>query len=889
MSRATLPRRPHSSAPGEANCADVPVLPNARHAPSRRTTLACSSLSAYFPTQASLFRDSYGLPVTCAPASNGRSYQPPQRRQHAYANGGSRDVGPRYHDVTCNPGARRPPPPPRRAVTAGASPGQSRTTNGNGTADAVVFQYYSQQRQRRGQRRSESSLHEFEAAATPVHRESCTLSGGGSSKPGTPAGGGVEASSPPPPSHCTSRPPAHDRDAAIHTRLRRQPSASPSCMEQESAIHDTSTWLIPLMPPVDEGSCWPMQLSPSQHQQCEAMVRLLAQLPPAQAYRVLLAVIHQYEAQRLLQYYGGVHVLPRTGRSQRAMSPTPSTSSLTSSPKIPSARQHDDGRPALLEALRARLDDMQRADRAAQVLSPFTEPSGHWQRRRGSRTHTPASGQSRANHFIKAHPPTMPPTTAARRPYLACRQTLPDSAIEESPGSGDCRAPRQLRSRVLASRVAKPRTRSTEQGGRKDKNSAAVRDAPASSKNCSTPPPLKQHDFMKTIKPPHRHGLAAALLTEPGASAEPLLTAHNHDSSGCTTMPPDAQITEAAGCGRAAGERDLHTPASTAELKGGSLPPPLLAFTVAGTEVSDVSVDWPFAKGTVLSPGAAAARRVYLEQQQRQRPPCHSRLNGNADDGEECEMLRELAWHSHATHDESDAACCGSNSGKCSAYSPGSVPLEEAAHGSEGLRGSSRWSVTPAGLTDVLAVPLPPKEIPGVQLPTRRASVGSSDEPAAFITDFTGASTLGLFASKAQSHSSKGNDDAGMPDAPPSNMGAFWEEDDAAAEAGGSSELHRQKRRHESHSNSNCSTPSLQGKCAEGSDRQHLLLSPAQLDESIITASSIRSEPFLQAQAADNNCDDIAVLKALPVSGSVVAGSHVANEISDEVLLPWEI
>ncbi|CAC9504852.1 conserved hypothetical protein [Leishmania infantum JPCM5] len=904
MSRVSLQRRPHSSAPGEVNCAGAPVHPKALHAPPRRRASACSSSAAYFPTQASLFRDSYGLPLTCAAVSSGCSYQSPHRRLHVYANGGGRDVGPRYHDVTCSPGARRPPPPPRRAVTAGASAGRSRAANGSGAADAVVFQYYSQQRQKRGQMRSQSSLHDFEVIATPVRRQSSTSSGGGFSAPATPAGGNVEASSPPLPSRCTSRPPAHDRDAGIHARLHRQPSASPLSMEQESVIHDTSTSLIPLMPPIDEGS-WPVQLSPSQHQQCEAMVRLLAQLPAAQAHRVLLAAIRQYEAQRLLQYYGGVHALPGTESSPRAMPRTPSTSSLASSPvKVPSARRHDDGRSALFEALRARLDDMQRADMAAQALSPFTAASSHRQRRGGSRADRPARGQSHVSHFIRASPPTIPPPTAARRPYLARRQTPQDSETRQCPDSGDARAPRQLRSRILASRVGKPRARGAEQGCRTGEKGAAARDASASSQNHSTPLLQQRHDFMKTIKPPHRHGLAGALLVEPGAPHEAAPVTHGHDSGGRASMPPGAQVTAVAGRGEGAREEGLYRPASMAERNDGSLPPPLLAFTVTGKEMPDASVGWPLAEGTALSPGAAAARRAYLEQQQkeqqqRQRPSSLSRLSADADDGEGSELLPESARRSHVTRDESDAACryprsssadCfGPNSGKRGAASPGSVSLEDSAPRSGGLRGSSAPSVTPAPLTGVLAAPPPPKQIPGVHLSTRVATVGSAGEPAVFITDCTGASTSALCDPKARPHDRKGSDDTGTPGAPPFNNGAFWGEDYAAAAVGGSSGLHRQNRYREGGSGADPSTPPLQGKCAEGLDGQNLLSSPAQFEDSVITASSISSEPFLQEQAADNDRDGVIALTAHSASRSAAAGSRAANKSSDELLLPWEI
>lgn len=767
-----------------------------------------------------------------------------------------------------------------------------------------MFQYYSQQRRKRGQLRSQSSLHDFEVVATPVGRQSSTSSGGGYSAPATPPGGNAEASSLPLPSRCTSRPPAHDRDAGIHARLNRPPSASPLSMEQESVIHDTSTSLIPLMPPMDEGS-WPVQLSPSQHQQCEAMVRLLAQLPAAQAHRVLLAAIRQYEAQRLLQYYGGVHALPGTDSSPRVMPRTPSISSLASSPvKVPSARRHDDGRSALFEALRARLDDMQRADLAAQALAPFAAASSHWQRWGGSRADRPASGQSHVSRFIRASPPTISPPTAARRPYPVRRQTPQDSAVRQRPDSVDARAPRQLRSRVLASRVAKPRTRNPEQGCRRGKNGAALRDASASSQSHSTPLQQQQHDFMKTIKPPHRHGLAGAVLVEPGAPAEAAPVAHDRDSGGRVGMPPGAQVTAVSGCFKEAREQGLYKPASTAKRNDGSLPPPLLAFTVADEDMPDASVGWPLAEGTALSPGAAAARRAYLEQQQkeqeqRQRSSSLSRPSGGADDGEQSEPLLERVRRSHVTHNDSDAACrypgsspedCfGSNSGKRGAASPGSVSLEDSVQRSEGLRGSSVPSVISAPLTGALATPPPPKQMPGVRVPTRAVTVDSAGESAVFITDFTGASTSALCDPKARPHDGKGSDDAGTPGAPPSNGGAFWGEGYATAEVGGSSELDGQNRYHEGGSGADHSTPPLQGKRAEGLDGQYLFSSAAQFEDSIITASSISSEPFLPEQAADNNCDGVTALTVHSASRSAAARSRAANKSSDELLLPWEI
>ncbi|KAG5498405.1 hypothetical protein JIQ42_03211 [Leishmania sp. Namibia] len=931
-------RRPNSSAPGEVSSTGIHALSNARRAARRLNVPVYSSRAAYFPTQASLFRDSYGLPVGCALGSIGCHYPSSNGRLHANANGGSRNVISRHHDVERSPSTRWPPPPSRRAATAGAYAGPSPAANGSGAADAIVFQYYSQQQQSRARVRAASSPHESESTATPVRRQPFTVSGGSLSAPATPSGGTAAALSTPLPSRSSCRLTARGRVGGTHSHLHRYSSASPSPTEHESVIRDTSTSLVPVTPSVEEGR-WPEQLTPSQHQQCEGLVRLLAQLPAAQAHRVLLATIRQYEAQRLLQFYGGVHALPGTDIAPRALPRSPSTSSLTSSSgKVLSGRRQDDGQSALFEALRAHLHEMQRADLAAQALSPFAAAANHRQRRACTRADGPANEESHLNHFMAAHPPTPPPPKAARRPQLACRQTPQDSARKlraaenaQSSGIGDARAPRHLRSRVLASRVAKPRIRSTKQGDAGSGNGAALCDPSASTQNNSTPPP--PHDFMQTIKPPHRHGLAGALMLRSCAAGVAVPVAHAHDAREDATTSLGARQAAVAGLGKAAGEADLHRPVSTAERGALSSSPPALGLaTIAGETAPD-------AAGTTLSPGAAAARRAYWERQQKeqeqQRPPLPSRLCRSEDGGQGEGREPDLVRCSHTAHGQDEEACgyprrapsrrFGGISGEPGRAAPGSVSFEDSARRREapplaympsvtpgaagaGLRDATMPSGTPGSLLGILNVrqlPPPPPQNPegllSLRVPTAMATPveranfppaatkDSVGEPAAFITDFTGAPTSALSAPTARSHDHNGDKGTGTTAGPPSNRGAFGSEVcHAATEMGISSNLYEKRRCDEGSSGAALSAPPFLSTRAKELDAQHLLSSQVEFEDDVVTASSIRSE-WLPPEQGKNTNDDGAAAPTVHLGGAVGLSSREVNESSDEVKLPWEL
>ncbi|KAG5475158.1 hypothetical protein CUR178_04609 [Leishmania enriettii] len=938
-------RRPNSSAPGEVSGTGIDALSNARRAARRLNVPVYSSRAAYFPTQASLFRDSYGLPVGCALGSIGRHYPSSNGRLHANANGGSRNVISRHHDVERSPSTRRPPPPSRRAATAGAYAGPSPAADGSGAADAIAFQYYSQQHQSRGRVGAASSPHESESTATPVRRQPFTVSGGNLSAPATPSGGTAAALSTPLPSRSSCRLTARGRGGDAHFRLHRHSSASPSPTEHESVIRDTSTSLVPVTPSAEEGR-WPDQLTPSQHQQCEGLVRLLAQLPAAQAHRVLLATIRQYEAQRLLQFYGGVHALPETDIAPRAMPRSPSTSSLTSSSgKVLSGRRQDDGRSALFEALRAHLHDMQRADLAAQALSPFTAAANH--RQRGARTRADglANEESHVNHSMAAHSPTPPSSKAARRPQPARRQTPQDSARKlraaengQSSGIGDARAPRHLRSRVLASRVAKPCIRSTKQGDAGGGNGAALCDPSAATRNNSTPPP--PHNFMQTIKPPHRHGLAGALMLRSCAAGVAVPVACAHDAREHATTPLGARQAAVAGLGKAAGEADLHRPVSTAERGALSSSPPALGLaTIAGEAAPDTGGDWPLAAGTTLSPGAAAARRAYWERQQKeqeqQRPPFPSRLCRSEDGGQGEEREPDLVRCSHTAHGQGEEACdyprrapsrrFGGISGEPGRAAPGSVPFEDSARRREApplayvpyvtpgaagaaLRDATVPSGTPGsllGIPNVRPLPPPPPQNPegllSLRVPTAMATPmeranfpqavtqNSVGEPAAFITDFTGAPASALSAPTARSHDHKGDKGAGTTAGLPSNRGAFGSEVcHVATEMSISSNLYEKRRCEEGSSGIALSAPPFQSTRAKELDAQHLLSSQVEFEDDVVTASSIRSEWLPPEQGKNTNYDG-ATAWTVDLGGAVGSSSREVNESSDEVKLPWEL
>ncbi|KAG5474479.1 hypothetical protein LSCM1_03264 [Leishmania martiniquensis] len=930
---ALFERRPHSSAPGEVSSSGTYALSNApRSSGHLRVSLCPSPRAAYFPTPASLFRDSYGLPASGAVASVGRHYEFSNGRLHANASDGCRHVSSRHHDVAQSPSTQRPPPPPRRAATAGASTRPSPAANGSSAADAVVYQYYSQRQRRRAQHGAASSSQDSEPLATPVRRQPFKASSGGLSAPATPIGGATAALYSPLPSHSSCRLTARGRCGDIHSRLHHHSSELPSPTDHESVIHDTSTSLVPVTPSEDEGR-WPEQLTPSQHQQCEGLVRLLAQLPAAQAHRVLLATIRQYEAHRLLQHYGGVHALPGADLTPRAMPRSPSTSSQTSSSgKLPSGRRQGDGRSALFEALRAHLHDMQRADLAAQALSPFTAAARHRQRRAGSRADGLACEESHINYSIAAHPPARPPPTAARRPQLARQQLLQDSAqqlrdAENVPrsgtGAGNARAPRHLRSRVLASRVARPRIRSTQQGvGKSGNGSAPCHPSSSMQTKCSPRPPL---DFMQTIKPPHRHGLAGALLLSSGPAAEAVTAAHVHNSSERATAPLDAQNITVAGLGKGVREAGLHRPASTAERSTLPSSPSALAATAIGGEAApDSSGDWPLPTGATLSPGAAAARRAYWERQQKeQQPSLLSRANRNKDEGQAEQLESALVRCSNSTHGRKEEArcrprststeCLGAISSTPGAAPSGSASFEDSVRRGEVLPLAYEPTVAPgpsgAKLRDVqvpsetLAPPLgirtawqpPPRHEPHDLLSTRAMPAmappleGVQSPAAAFMTDLTGAPISAQSAPMERPYDHEGSRGADAPAELPSSDGAFVAGAyHATADAGISSRLYEKRPHGERGDGAGLSTAPRDSEGVKELDARHLLVSQAEFEDDVVTASSIRSESPSQEQAKRNDYDGAVALPPCSTSGAVGSGLREADESADEVKLPWE-
>lgn len=650
-------RRPHSSVPvatTEGNTR-TPVLPRAQplslHRHSAASDTAVSAVGRRFASQSNLFRDSYGAAsgLTVSP----HRADPPRPSAGAVVGDASRRAASRHRPPVAAPTADGP----RRTPCDGTA----------GTADAIVFQYHArrqqQQRQQRGVKEGRSS------SAAPAHvppqsSSSSALNGAGNGRSGviTPtttttatAAHGLFA----PISSSSSRPPTHDRGAgssgsgssANAAGPHRSTSSPPPCGVMGS-ICDTSASLVPAtsLPPTDErhrtrhhnytgggngssnAASWPVQLSPAQHQQCEELVGLLSQLPAAQAHQVLLAATRQYEAQRLMRHYGGLHALPTAPEEDQEQQEaatesakrdtaarTPSASSLVSlssthaaaaSPLPRPPREEgsqSDGRAALLRVLRARLDDMERADVAARALATCAmSPPAHQRQ-------CSAAGNGVCATPHQRQPPQRSPSQATRPPARSGR------------------APRQLRGRIMESRTSKSRTPSGTQNSRAVRNGSSPATAPASSAYRHAPPPPPTPDFMQTVKPPQRHGLTGALRVHHRPTVAPASSSHGDEIS------DDASSADA----RCIIAMELSTSVNAEEEEHQQLqgrfqadtraPPPVVSVAPSASahvplpdppqpapppKLGLVAV-WPPAFGSTLSPGAAAARRAYWEQQQR--------------------------------------------------------------------------------------------------------------------------------------------------------------------------------------------------------------------------------------------------------------------------------
>ncbi|KAK7198004.1 hypothetical protein NESM_000755600 [Novymonas esmeraldas] len=730
MSRATSSRRrPHSSAPTSARGgAAAEVLPpppsTPQRAAPRRSRATAINGARRTPTPTTLFHDSYSLPATGA--------SPPPPPSHPRQRAGA---GPREEALDSPASLKPPPPPPRRAVTAGVASGRPPPAASiSGAADAVAYQYYSRQRQQRRSQVHSAPTGELEAAAAPAPWAPPSF-GGAVAHP-------TSAKSPPAAGNPSGGSPPHHHESAS------LPVAAPM-----ADIRDTSTSLVQPTTTGDDGA-WPGHLTPAQHHQCEQLVQLLAQLSATQAHRVLLAATRQYEAQRLLQFYGGVYATSaaerHNGRGEQRSPSTPTAATTQT------GQRRDDARSALLAALDSRLRDMERADLAAQALSQSSVAAGRRQSRRtNSRAERTGDVQRRVRCSSQGGGPTTGPAEPAPRrrtqkpvhppapPCGALPQHPAPPASRSSGTDGEARAPRELRSRVFASRAAKqPRA----DDARYSKASGAAQRAPspvrATTRAASPPPspPAPQAMFMQTVKPPHLHGLAAALHFPPVAAAAPAPTPPTPPA-----LPPQATA-----------------PGS----EGRSGVPPALwpAHLVAGA--GGLVVGAAPAAGATLSPGAAAARRAYLEQQQQrehqhrleeEQPSAISRATTAQDEeGEASEILSDFVRASRATHDEDeDVARRYPTSTSTDPLPPPSgrpaASLEDSVRRSElqplaytAMRASSttfgeegRWAAGPGSNTALpVHVPLPPPQASAGAAPIVAASTTTAlASPAAFITD----------------------------------------------------------------------------------------------------------------------------------------------------------
>ncbi|KAG5500564.1 hypothetical protein JKF63_03658 [Porcisia hertigi] len=941
MARAPLSRhRTRLLVLCEECSAGTQVLPNAHHPPPRRYASAHSSGATHSPKRASLLSDSHRHSVSDIPEPCGRLHYPSSyEKPHHSVHNGTRGGDSRYREVACSLGARRLSP--QRAGTAGAYAGRS-AANDSCAADAIAFHYYSQQHPKQAQVQSVSSSHEYEVTSTPVCQQPSASAYDSSSAPVTPVNRRAPTVSPNLSRRSSNHSPVYDHGGEINAYLHNFPPALPSPAEHQGIIRDTTTSLVPLTSSLEEGS-WPVELTPSQHQQCEDLVRLLAQLPAAQAHRVLLATIHQYEAQRLLQYYGGPHALCVTQNTLGFTPKTPSLSSLTSSPvKVRFERRQDDGRSALLETLQARFHDMQRADLAAQALSPFAAAAN--QRRRwphaGGGQGT-ASGQSHAHYRIAAPPPVPPPQRPARRPQLARRHTPQNNAGKSlSPpnahrsGAGDAGALHQRRGRVLASRAVKPRSSSLNPGGCKRNNGRALHNAEGSSKGSFTPLPL---DLRQMIEPSHRHEMAGALLGEPCVLAEVEPVAHNPSSGERAFTLQDArEIAAKEDVGKTASAENLPKPLSTLNCSDGASSPTAAATiipTTTGIGAQSAGIDRLLDMDPTLSPGANAARQVYWEQQQKdleQRLSCSlSKLSCHENEGDwrRLGLFSDSELRSRIIHDERNTTCryprstpsdhFGTLSGKTNTAGHDGASLEDSVRRSEVLSdahsptvnpvppGTELKDVTAGGLTKTLssrslAAPLP--QIPGVILyqPLGTSAEGASSPqervarsigmPEGFLTDITDSLASALSVPKALFGDRVGSDRLGTPaESPHTESLLFGGVDCAAAKVGVSSELNGCPQYEEGGNGvGHCTRPPQTEQLGE-SVGPHQFSFSSEVEESISTASSMVSETFFLTEASRGRGSGGTALTAHSAGEPVTAGSRAVNEYMNEFKLPWEV
>ncbi|KPA85184.1 hypothetical protein ABB37_01551 [Leptomonas pyrrhocoris] len=603
-----------------------------------------------------LFHDTYGRSASVAAPFNG-------------GGGGSDDAvfrgeksgGRSYHqDITRSSSQSRQPPLSNGDAAANAAKDGAVPSRRRNSADAIAFQYYAHHHQQRRQRLQEST-NQPDTSATPVKLQAPQPqrqdfpNGRGVSTPTT-----AETRGPPTPSNersvppqRVSRQPQHQRGvSSAMTATQRAASATQAPLTPTmtgTPIQNTSTSLGPSPPPREvaaetaelmEGAsaprAWAAQLTASQQEHCSNLMQTLTRLPFALAREMLAAAARQYESHRLLHYYGGV-CAPSDLRGEGVKGEEEVLSTASSPSPAAQERQESTrgGRATLLETLQRQVDRQQRTDFSSETPSAKMGESGA---RYPSQSRGQAQGSTspaRASDTAAAAPGPTGTTSKQRAHELqgnleGARKSTGDVRRPRNASAGG-RAPRQLRSRVMASRVSAARC-GCNNASRDGSSAAAVRRSPH-------PVP----EFLRTIKPPHRHGLGGApppvfspsTPHTPAATEAALEKGTAFKSSPLSPMKESRSSPQMLQRGRNRDGSHASSPYVTSqEPVHRVVPVPALsedAFRAMG-------LDTP---GVELSPGAAAARRVYWEQQQQQQqqrsqsgdPHNFSNFNLHAGDG----------------------------------------------------------------------------------------------------------------------------------------------------------------------------------------------------------------------------------------------------------------
>lgn len=507
--------------------------------------------------------------------------------------------------------------PSRSVATNVRDPGSASATRFRSGADAIAFQYYAcQQRARRQLQQEHTSVHDTTSSTVlPQQRPS---SGRGISKPTTPSSRGQRT----PFMRSPQQHPQQLREVCgAKCSAQRERRATPPPLYTHkytgAAIQDTSASLVPSTPPsrddIGEGeadgsaSAWQRsaRLTSARQRQSHVQARVSTSTSSSGAQDALTAAACHYESNSLLQHYGGVYAAAAhlTGAA---------ASSLTSLLPPTSRMQKEglnerDGRALLVEALQTLLNTMRRAAFTA-------EPSGAAASKNQGRcwVQTPVGGVRSTLHK----------DTSVLRGSENDSVSAIDGARRPRETSAGGRAPRQLRSRVVASREdTAHRSRSRTSGRNKSPATATPR----------LPHPVP--DFMATIKPPHRHGLGGA-LPPTFAPSSPLslhnlheVTSENFSGDPETKQSGKSRELDASpnlpARGRVLSSTFWPGDAVESQLAPSSHPvsrevPVRRVLPLSGGLDAAPPFTGAGALGSELSPGAAAARRVYWEQQQQQ-------------------------------------------------------------------------------------------------------------------------------------------------------------------------------------------------------------------------------------------------------------------------------